>query len=214
MSADASKVAVAKIPTVFDDPSPELSKTYADALLGAAATPDQIEATLSELEEFISDVWEAEPRLAALLSADSFPSKEKDRILVRTLEGKASPIVLNFLRVLNRHGRLGFLPPIVRQARTIWDRKQNRRPVRVRSAVPLDEASQSALSDRLKQLIQATPILHLEVDPTLIGGLIIQVGDDVYDASVRTRLAKLRDRLIESQTHEIQSRRDHFSHSA
>ena len=53
-----------------------------------------------------------------------------------------------------------------------------------------------------------------EVDPALIGGLVVQVGDDVYDASVRNRLAQLRQRLIEGKTHEIQSRRDQFSHSA
>ena len=63
-------------------------------------------------------------------------------------------------------------------------------------------------------MIDATPVITLEVDPSLIGGLVVQVGDDVYDASVRTRLEQLRDRLIEGKTHEIQSRRDHFSHPA
>ena len=63
-------------------------------------------------------------------------------------------------------------------------------------------------------MILATPVITLEVDPSLIGGLVVQVGDEVYDASVRTRLEQLRGRLIERKTHEIQSRRDHFSYSA
>jgi F-type H+-transporting ATPase subunit delta len=62
-------------------------------------------------------------------------------------------------------------------------------------------------------MLGATAILKLEVDPSLIGGLIVQVGDDVFDASIRNRLEQLRQRLIEGKTHEIQSRRDHFSHS-
>ncbi len=55
-------------------------------------------------------------------------------------------------------------------------------------------------------------MITLEVDPSLIGGLVIQVGDEVYDASVRNRLEQLRGRLIERKTHEIQSRRDQLTH--
>jgi F-type H+-transporting ATPase subunit delta len=71
-----------------------------------------------------------------------------------------------------------------------------------------------ALRDTLARTLAATPVLKLEVDPSLIGGLVVQVGDDVYDASVRSRLEQLRNRLLEGKTHEIQSRRDHFSYPA
>ena len=214
MTTAASSEQVA-VPTVFDEKSTELARTYANAILGAAeAHGGSAEPVIDELEELLADVWVGQPKFAALLSSGSVASLEKDRILLQTFEGRAVPIVLNFLRVLNRHDRLSLLPAIVRQVRASWDRKQNRLPVTVRSAVPLDETAQAALTARLTTMIHATPILRLEVDPSLIGGLVIQVGDDVYDASVRTRLARLRDRLIESQTHEIQSRRDYFSHSA
>src|SRR2546430_2054695 len=63
-------------------------------------------------------------------------------------------------------------------------------------------------------VLGATPVVRLVVDPSLIGGLVVQVGDHVYDASVRNRLEQLRQRLIEGKTHEIQSRRDHFSYPA
>ena len=61
-------------------------------------------------------------------------------------------------------------------------------------------------------MISATPILQMSIDPSLVGGLVVQVGDQVFDASVQNRLEKLRQRLIEGKTHEIQSRRDHFRH--
>ncbi len=70
------------------------------------------------------------------------------------------------------------------------------------------------LRDRLAALTGATPILLVSTDPDLIGGLVVQVGDHRYDASVKNRLAQLRQRLIEGKTHEIQSRRDQFSYSA
>ena len=120
---------------------------------------------------------------------------------------------VNFLRVLNRHGRLAILGAILHAVRETWERRQNRRRVSVRSAVPLSDAEQDAVRDRLAGVLAATPILAVTVDPSLIGGLVVQVGDVVYDGSVRNRLAQLRNRLIEGKAHEIQSRRDHFRHS-
>ena len=198
--------------TVRDAIAPELTRNYAEALLNASG--DQANAVLEELEAIRSDVLQAHPRFAAILGSPSVSNDEKDRILTDTFEGKALPTVVNFLRVLNRHGRLGMLPSVTLQARATLDRRQNRKPVTVRSAVPLDEGQKAEVLARLASMTQATPVLTLEVDPSLIGGLVVQVGDDVYDASVRTRLERLRGRLIERKTHEIQSRRDHFSYPA
>ena len=133
--------------------------------------------------------------------------------MLEVFDGRASSLVLRFLRVLNRHERLGLLAAVRREARSIWDRRNRRIPVHVRSAVPLDEGQLQTLRDRLAGLIGGTPILIVSTDPGLIGGLVVQVGDHRYDASVKNRLAQLRQRLIEGKMHEIQSRRDQFSHS-
>ena len=116
--------------------------------------------------------------------------------------------------MVNRHGRLGLLRPIVAEARKIWDRRNHRIPVSVRSAVPLADDQVQALRDSLKGLVAGTPILSVSTDPSLIGGLDVQVGDQRYDSSVKSRLALIRTRLIEGKTHEIQSRRDQFSYPA
>ncbi len=210
MTDAAADAAVAG--TVFDEVAPELTRNYAEALLNASGA--EADAVIAELEEIRADVLVAQPRFAAVLASPSVAAAEKDRIVTETFEGRALPTVVRFLRVLNRHGRLGLLSTITRQARATLDRRQNRKPVTVRSAVPLDEGQQASLRDRLASMIHATPVITLEVDPSLIGGLVVQVGDDVYDASVRNRLERLRGRLIERKTHEIQSRRDHFSHPA
>jgi len=199
-------------PTVFDEQSLELARTYAEALLNAAEKTGQPGEVLDELDEVRSLLGGGSPEFARLMASPAHSSTDKDRLLVKAFEGKATPTAFHFLRVLNRHGRLGMLGPVVRLAREVWDRRQNRRPVTVRSAVPLDDGQKDALRDRLARALGATPVFHEEVDPGLIGGLVVQVGDDVYDASVRTRLEQLRHRLIEGKTHEIQSRRDHFRH--
>jgi F-type H+-transporting ATPase subunit delta len=200
--------------TVLDDDTPQVTRSYAEALINAAEGKGQTEAVLDELDAIVADVLDANPQFAAILGSPTRSPHDKDRILVDLLEGRALPTVVQFLRVLNRHGRLSSLRAIARSARAIWDRRQNRRPVLVRSAVPLDDSQQAALRDRLARMLAATPILTVVVDPTLLGGLVVQVGDDVYDASLRNQLEQLRHRLIEGKTHEIQSRRDHFSHSA
>ena len=120
---------------------------------------------LDELAEIESDVLARFPGFAQVLASDRVPAAEKDRILTDVFEGRASSLVLRFLRVLNRHGRLGLLGPIIREARAIWDRRNRRIPVSVRSAVPLDESQMQALRDRLQGLVAGTPILTATIDP-------------------------------------------------
>ncbi len=204
----------AKLATVLDDPAPELARNYAEAIVNAAEAEGTAEAALSDLEEIVTDIVHGQPQFMAMLRSPSLGSDDKDRILTQTFEGRALPIVVRFLRVLNRHHRLELLSSVVRRARETWDKKQNRRPVKVRSAVSLDEQQINALRDRLAGFLKATPVLTLETDPTLIGGLVVQVGDDLYDASVKSRLEQIRNRLIEGKRHEIQSRRDHFGYTA
>ena len=212
MTADATTPAPDVTGTVFDELALELAKTYADALLHASK--GQTGEVLDDLDAIEADVLRGHPRFAEILDSGTVSPIEKDRILVETFEGRTLLTVVNFLRVLNRHGRLGLLKLVVRHARAAFDRESGRKAVTIRSAVALDEAQRASLQNRLATLLGATPQFTLEVDPSLIAGLVVQVGDDVYDASVRTRLDRLRDRLIERKSHEIQSRRDYFSHPA
>lgn len=182
--------------TVLDDHAMQAARSYAEALVNAAAKTGEVEAVVGELEEFEDDVLRANPRFAEMLASTTVPAEAKDRILNEAFDGRALPTVLRLLRVLNRHGRLGLIAPVAREARALWDKRQNRRPVSVKSAVDLDEGQKAAIRDKVATMIGATPILAFEVDPALIGGLIIQVGDDLYDASVRTKLDRLRRSLI------------------
>jgi F-type H+-transporting ATPase subunit delta len=83
--------------------------------------------------------------------------------------------------------------------------------VEVRSAVPLPDDQRERLLNQLRATLQREPILQTRVDENLLGGLVVRVGDWVYDASVKTRLETIRHQLTERSSHEIQSRRDRFS---
>lgn len=194
--------------TVFDEQALEVAHSYAEALIGAASKggDEHVDAILGELAELRADLLDGEPRYRDLLISPTIKAADRDRFLVEALKGRALPTVLNFLQVLNRHGRMPLLGPILDKARATWDRKQNRIPVRIKTAEALDEGQMAALVQKLAALVGGTPMPTVEVDPSLLGGLIVQVGDDVYDASTRTQLEQLRKRLVEGKLAEIRSR--------
>jgi F-type H+-transporting ATPase subunit delta len=208
-----SSTAVRAHDRVVPDVNLEVARRYAEALIGSAEQESGVEPALEEFAEIQSDLLDRFPAFAAIVASARVPVKEKDRILVEILDGRASSLALRFLRILNRHGRLDLLRVILREARSIWDRRQNRVPVRVLAAVPLAADQLESLRIRLAGLLAATPILQVLTDPGLIGGLVIEVGDHRYDASVKSRLEQVRQKLLEGKTHEIQSRRDQFSHT-
>jgi F-type H+-transporting ATPase subunit delta len=192
----------------------EAVRQYAAALLGAAEKEGKVEEALDDLDAIRVEILDANPEFASLLAAPQMAAEEKDRVLVELFDGRVSDVTLRFLRVLNRHGRLGIVGPLSQEARKVWDRRHGRVPVYVKTASPLDADQEAALVKKLAAMIAATPILHVSTDPELIGGLVVQVGDQVCDASVRTRLEQVRQRLIEGKMYEIQKRRDQFSHPA
>jgi len=192
----------------------EVVRHYADAFVSAAVTEGEAQSAIEDLEAIAGEVLAEHPGLQRVLSSAQVTPADKDRILLSIFGEGVSGVVLRFLRVLNRRGRLGLVSPLAREARQIWDRRHKRIQVGVTTAVPLDEGQQSALAEQVARLISGTPILKYSIDPSLIGGLVVQVGDQVFDSSVRNRLEQVRQRLIEGKTHEIQSRRDQFSHSA
>jgi F-type H+-transporting ATPase subunit delta len=199
-------------PRVSDEAT-EVARRYAEALINAAQKEAQVDPLLDELAEIERDVLSAFPRFAEMLASARVSVAHKDQVLTAVFDKRASSLVVRFLRVLNRHERLGLLGVVARESRAIWDRRNKRIPVQVRSAVSLDDKQMQTLRDRLAALTGATPVLLVSTDPDLIGGLVVQVGDHRYDGSVKSRLAQLRQRLIEGKMHEIQSRRDQFSHS-
>ncbi len=196
------------------DEEREVARNFAEALLGAAEGAGQADGILEEIEEIDRDVFKAHPGFVQLLRSRQLSAEEGERIVRDIFENRASDLAVRFLKVLNRHGRLPLFSAIAKELRQVWNKRHNLVPVEVRSAVPLDESQQAALSERVGRMIGATPILDVLTDRSLIGGVIVKVGDYVYDASVKNRLEQLRQRLIEGKTHEIQSRRDQFSYPA
>jgi F-type H+-transporting ATPase subunit delta len=201
-----------RAPSVMEDPSAQaIARTYADAFLDAAAAGGN-EAVLDELGSFVNDVLLKVPGLREVFDSLVIGRDQKIRLIDRVIAPRASEIVTNFLRVLTRHGRLDLLPAILREARVRYEIRQGRRRVQVISARPLDSQAEGRILARLAESLPFQPILETQVDPSLIGGIVIRVGDTVYDSSLAMRIKQLRERLKQRSLHEIQSGRDRFGH--
>jgi F-type H+-transporting ATPase subunit delta len=192
-----------------------IADVYAAALLGATENAGQTETVLEELDALIDQAFKEHfPKLEAILASPLVSHREKSEIIDHILAGRVSGLFLDFLKVVARHGRIDLVRPIRRQARLRYDRLRGRVPVRITTATPLDDAQAGQLAQKLRELLCGEPLLERVVDPGLIGGAVLRVGDVVYDGSIANQLHTIRQQMIDRSVHEIQSRRDRFRNSA
>jgi F-type H+-transporting ATPase subunit delta len=178
-----------------------VARVYAEALMGVAAKSDQLDAVGDELEEVVAGVVKSHPRIQAFLAGSSVSMAGKLPVLAAAFEHRTSETFRKFVGVLNANGRLDLLPAISAELRTMRDAAAGRVRVKVTAPVPLLDAQVDALTKTLHAQLNAHPVLDVRIDPDILGGLIVQVGDKVYDTSVRTRLDNLRTHLTTSGTH-------------
>lgn len=208
----ASAVETARPKHVLEDPSARsIAMVYAVALLDAAKSVG-VEQPLDEFKDLI-DAVQSNPEFESLLSSAILNRDDKQGLVERTLKPRCSEFLGNFLTVLAKHDRLNLLSTILHEAIQEQERRSGSQRVLVRSAVALSPAQLDSIRSQLKSAMSTDPIVVPQVEPALLGGLIIQVQDTIYDGSVATRLKNLTQRLRDRYVHEIQSGRDRFSSS-
>ena len=187
-----------------------IASVYAEALAEAAAPSGKEGEVLGELTTLVREVFAQQPMVQLFLSSGSINRETKNAVIDKAFGQNASDIFTNFLHVLNHHGRLDLLPDILTAMEQLRDRKLKRVRVHVRSATPLSEDFQRRVGEQVRGALNLEPVIDTTVDPELLGGMIVRVGDWVFDGSVRTKVQNLRNLLVESSNHEIQSGRDRF----
>jgi F-type H+-transporting ATPase subunit delta len=186
-----------------------IAGVYAEAFLGAAKAAGRSEELLAEFDA-VADALGAFPELGQILASSLVSHEEKVGIIDRTFGTQASPEMVNFLKVVSRHGRLDCLQPIHGETHRLYERAQGCVRVLVTTATALEQSASDRIIDDLRNMIDGKPILQQLVDPSLIGGVVVRVGDTVFDGSVATQLENVRQQMIDRSAHEIQSRRDRF----
>jgi F-type H+-transporting ATPase subunit delta len=187
-----------------------VADVYAQALLSAAEKAGKTDAAVAEFDALMSEVLDANPRFQAILSSKLISPAETSGILNRILGGRVSPLFMNFLQVVARHGRLDCLRAIHLQTRVLYDILQNRVRVQLITAEPLSPELEAKIRIDLRAKLGGEPMMETLVDPNLIGGAVLRLGDTVYDGSIQNQLNSLRQEMMDWSAHEIQSRRDRF----
>lgn len=199
------------VPSVMEDPSAtSVAKVYSKAFLGSIAESDR-DSVLEELSEVLDIAMTQQPVFGKMLMSNSLSKDERLSLVDRVFAPHASELLTNFLRVLSRHERLDLLPLIFNQIKILRDTEAGRKAVTVRSAYELNEKTLTSIEKCLNEALRFSPVIETSIDQSVIGGLVIQVDDTVYDGSLRTRLKQLRGRLNNRSIHEIQSGRNRFS---
>ena len=196
----------------MEDPGARsVAKVYSQAYLDAAGA-DGVSAALEELGSFVSDVLAVNPEFDHMLRTQELNVDSKLQLLEKVVVPRSTPLFANFIRVVGQHDRLDLLPLIHDLAVREVERRLGRRRVQVTSAAELSSETLESIRSSMATALSTQPILEARIDPTLLGGMMIRVGDTVYDGSLKTQMKQLRASLHERCLNEIQRGRDRFSH--
>ncbi len=190
--------------TVFDVDAEQLAGVYASAGLDAAGGIGEQEQVVNELEAIVGEVLSLDSRLQQIFASVLIAAEEKTSMLDRLFGGKVSTTTLNLLKVMARHKRLNLLRDVAKVSRKLWQDRSGRIPVELETANPLDATLEKEILVAFGDVLGADPIVTQRVNPDLIAGFVIRVGDRVYDGSIQTRLEQMRLNMIERAVDAIQ----------
>ncbi|MCD6392238.1 MAG: ATP synthase F1 subunit delta [Planctomycetes bacterium] len=172
-------------------------EVYSEVLFDLAEQGGEINAVHEELV-CVRQILKREPEFAMLLSSELIKSQEKAGIIRRVFEGKLSELTVNFLCVLARRGRVGFLSGISERYELLVDEYHHRKAVEVTLAREPDAELIARLKADLGKALDSEVKLTVKVDPALIGGAVIRKGDMMIDSSVRSSLERTMKAVIET----------------
>jgi F-type H+-transporting ATPase subunit delta len=169
---------------------PEVARVYAEALFDVAREKGKLDEIGEQLDEFV-DALEGDRDLQVFFFSPYFSSAEKVEGLKRAIDG-ADPELVNFLELLIEKNRMTEIFRIRRQFEQLWKQENKRIDVTVTSAVELDPAVVEKIGEEIERQTGRKVELASRVDDEILGGIVLQVGNMVLDASIRSRLEKLR----------------------
>jgi F-type H+-transporting ATPase subunit delta len=170
-----------------------VGRVYARALFEAAGEAETVDRVREQLSAFVAAL-DASPPLRAALQDPQIDIPAKSRVLAG-VTGGGSPLLQNALRLMLERGRLNAIQEVNEEYERLAAELERRVEVEVTSAVPLQPDVEQTIVSRVQAATGRTVRLSKRVDPGVIGGLVIQVGDVVLDASLRARAAQLRTQM-------------------
>ena len=174
----------------------EIAAVYARSLFEVAKEGDKLDAVRDQLGAF-ADALDESRELQVFFFSPYFSTQEKNEGLERAVTD-ADPVILNFLKLLIEKHRVPVLFRIRANFDALWERENKLLPVEITSAVELDQSTVRQLGDRISEQTGRHVELSSRVEPDILGGIVVQVGNSVLDASIRNRLDQLRRQVVKA----------------
>jgi F-type H+-transporting ATPase subunit delta len=174
----------------------EIAQVYSRSLFEVAKEQGKLDVIKEQLGQF-ADALEQDRQLAIFFFSPYFSTEEKQDGLERALVD-ADPVLVNFLKLLIEKHRM----PVIYRARgqyeVLWERENRLLPVQVTSAIALDPAIVEELGRRIREQTGQNVELTSTVEPDILGGIVLRVGNSILDASIKNRLQQLRREVAKS----------------
>jgi F-type H+-transporting ATPase subunit delta len=171
-----------------------IARNYAEALFELGEGSGQT-TRYADLIDAVAAAVETTPQIQAVLMSPRVPKAAKSRMLAVALKDAPKEFAL-FLQAIVKRGRQQLLREIATQYLGLLDLKLNRVRAGITLARPADEKLRKAIQDALSKQLRKEVIASFSVDPEILGGAVVRVGERIHDGSVRRRLTKLRRHLL------------------
>jgi F-type H+-transporting ATPase subunit delta len=168
----------------------EIAQVYARSLFEVAKEQDNLDVVREQLGQF-ADALDESRELSVFFFSPYFSTPEKKDGLGKTLQD-ADPIVLNFLELLVENHRMPVVFRVRREFDALWREENQLLPVQITSAIALDESVAARIGEEIGRQTGRQVQLTSTVDPDVLGGIVLRVGNSILDASIRSRLERLR----------------------
>jgi ATP synthase F1 delta subunit len=168
----------------------EIATVYARALFEAAVDAGRLDTVREQLDQ-VADALDGSRDLQVFFFSPYFSTEEKRDGLAKTLSD-ADPLLINFLELLIENHRMPVVFRTRRRLDTLWEEQNRLLPVQVTSAIELDAEAVAEIGERVGAQTGRRVELTAIVDPDILGGIVLRVGNAILDASIRNRLEQLR----------------------
>jgi len=172
-----------------------IARNYAETLLVLAGRANDLRGWGALITE-LAEAMDTNPKLRLFLESPRVGAAEKNAVLSKALTERTPRNFLRFVQSLVTHRRQMLIPAIAREYLDLVDAAEGRMHARVTVARETSEADTSAITAQLSRMFGKDVIPHVSIDPAIMGGVIVHVGDTVLDGSVRKRLMSVRRRML------------------
>lgn len=197
-------------PDLFTTEQQQLGSVYAKALLGVGEKSGNTKQLLEELSA-VAEAVSNQPSLANTLQSPQIGAEEKVNLVGRIFEKKVSAPLLNFLKVVVGKDRFDCVPAISAAAKQLNDEKSGEVQATVTTAEKIDKSAKEEIANQLSKKLGKKVKLDSVIDPSIVGGVVVRVGDTVYDNSVVGQLQQVRQRAMEKAAEAIREKLDRFA---